>query len=391
MLGGLLEVGCERLWCGLPSGVRYWTVLESDLRTHRAADDFLRPLRFGRGCAESTTRAYATSVSLYLLWCRQVHRDWWDAADRLGAFMLCLRHAEGPAVGAGTTGSHGRVVRRPGRINAVLVAVREFLKHAVAAGDAPARVLSALYEIGDDRWLPEDLRGERTGLRFVARPRHRLSVPERQSARSSDDDALALLGACRSARDRVLVVLLGRAGLRRGEAAGLRRPDMHMALDSRSVGCDVPGEHLHVVRREDAPNGATAKSPRSRIVPLDFLVVQAYDAYCWERQQVPAAARCDFVLVNLFREPLGAPMRPGAVTELLAALSRRAGLERPVHPHMLRHAFASNVLDAGGTLDEAQALLGHASLASTQVYAHPAPERLRAAVDRLARQSMRRR
>ena len=182
----------------LPSGVRYWTVLDRDLRMHRAADDFLRHLRFGRGCAESTTRAYATSVSLYLLWCGQVRRDWWDAVDRLGAFMLWLRHAEGPAAGAGTSGSRALVVRQPGRINAVLVAVREFLKHAVAAGDAPVRVLSALYEIGDDRWLPEDLRGERTGLRYVARPRHRLSVPERHSARSSDDDALALLRACRS-------------------------------------------------------------------------------------------------------------------------------------------------------------------------------------------------
>jgi integrase/recombinase XerD len=55
---------------------------------HRAADDFLRHLLFGRGRAESTTRAYATSVSLYLLWCGQVHLDWWDAVDRLGAFML---------------------------------------------------------------------------------------------------------------------------------------------------------------------------------------------------------------------------------------------------------------------------------------------------------------
>ena len=104
---------------------------------HRAADDFLRHLRFGRGCAESTTRAYATSCSLYLLWCRQVHRDWWDAVDRLGMFVLWLRHAEGPAAGAGTRGSSGLVVRQPGRINAVLVAVREFLKHAVAAGAAP--------------------------------------------------------------------------------------------------------------------------------------------------------------------------------------------------------------------------------------------------------------
>ncbi|MFK4087529.1 tyrosine-type recombinase/integrase [Kribbella sp. NPDC020789] len=373
----------------LPSGARYWTVLEQDLQVHRPADEFLRHLRFGRGCAESTTRAYATAVCLYLLWARQVHRDWWDAVDRLGGFVLWLRHAPGPAADDAARALSGVVVRQPGRINAVLVGVREFLKHAVAAGDAPPRVLSALYEIGDDRWLPDELRGERTGLRNIARPRHRLSVPERYSVRSSDEDALALLRACRSARDRFVVILLGRAGLRRGEAAGLRRPDLHMALDSRSLGCEVPGEHLHVVRREDAPNGAIAKSPRSRVVPLDFLVVQAYDAYWWERQQVPAASGCDFVLVNLFRDPVGAPMRPGAITELLAALSRRARLERPVHPHMLRHAFASNVLDAGGTLDEAQALLGHASLASTQIYSHPAPERLRAAVDRLARESAR--
>jgi site-specific recombinase XerD len=373
----------------LPSGVRYWTVLERDLQVHRPADEFLRHLRFGRGCAESTTRAYATAVCLYLLWSRQLRRDWWDAVDRMGGFMLWLRHAPGPAADDGSRAMSGVVVRQPGRINGVLVAVREFLKHAVAAGDAPTRVLSALYEIGDDRWLPDELRGERTGLRYIARPRHRLSVPERYSVRSSDEDALGLLRACRSARDRFLVVLLGRAGLRRGEATGLRRPDMHMALDSTSLGCDVPGEHLHVVRREDAPNGAIAKSPRSRVVPLDFLVVQAYDAYWWERQQVPAVAACDFVLVNLFRDPIGAPMRPAAVTELLAALSRRAGLERPVHPHMLRHAFASNVLDAGGTLDEARALLGHASLASTQIYAHPAPGRLRTAVDRLARDSAR--
>jgi integrase/recombinase XerD len=78
-------------------------------------------------------------------------------------------------------------------------------------------------------------------------------------------------------------------------------------------------------------------------------------------------------------------MRPGAINELLASLSRRAGLERPVHPHMLRHAFASNVLEAGGTLDEAQELLGHANPLSTQVYLHPSPARLRAAVDNIAR------
>ena len=92
--------------------------------------------------------------------------------------------------------------------------------------------------------------------------------------------------------------------------------------------------------------------------------------------------------VNLFREPLGAPMRPAALNELLAALSRRAKLARDVHPHMLRHCFGSNVLEAGGALDEAQALLGHASPASTQVYLHPSHDRLRHAVDRVAARAL---
>jgi integrase/recombinase XerD len=86
------------------------------------------------------------------------------------------------------------------------------------------------------------------------------------------------------------------------------------------------------------------------------------------------------VLVNLFREPVGAPMRLDAVGELAAAASRRAGVPA-LRPHQLRHAFASNILDAGGAIDEAQELLGHALASSTQVYAHPDPVRLRAAVD----------
>ena len=90
--------------------------------------------------------------------------------------------------------------------------------------------------------------------------------------------------------------------------------------------------------------------------------------YWFERDECLSARGCDFVLVNLFRAPLGAPMRPGALNELLSALSRRAGLARDVHPHMPRHGFGSNVLDSGGALDETQALLGHASPASTQVY-----------------------
>jgi site-specific recombinase XerD len=137
-----------------------------------------------------------------------------------------------------------------------------------------------------------------------------------------------------------------------------------------------------VVRR-DNPNGAWAKSRRQRVVPLDFLVVQAFDAYEFERLGVPRAAESDFVLVSLFREPVGAPMRPDTVNELMAACSRRAGLHRGVTPHQLRHAFGSNLADAGGGLDEVAELLGHVSMSSSQVYLHPDPARLREAVERV--------
>jgi hypothetical protein len=74
------------------------------------------------------------------------------------------------------------------------------------------------------------------------------------------------------------VLLMARAGLRRAEVLGLRRSDVHLLADSRVLGCEVARAHLHVVRREDNPNGAVAKSRRQRVVPLDFVTVQAFDA-----------------------------------------------------------------------------------------------------------------
>jgi site-specific recombinase XerD len=160
----------------------------------------------------------------------------------------------------------------------------------------------------------------------------------------------------------------------------LRRSDLHLLLDSRLLGCDVERAHLHVVRRENA-NGAWAKSRRERVVPLDFLVVQLFDVYEFERMRVTGAADSDYVFVNLFRGRIGAPMRPDAIAELMAAASRRAGLDAPVRPHQLRHAYGSNVVDAGAGIDVVADLLGHAAVSSSQVYLHPDSSRLRAAVD----------
>src|SRR5216684_642554 len=286
----------------LPSGARYWTVLDEDLAVVPVADGFLRQVRFGRDGAESTTKSYAHSIALFLRWCASTGRTWQAGAGQLGLFMPGLAHA-GPGVAP---------VRGARRVNGVLTAVRSMVVHAVAAGQASGDLVALLYEVADDRDLPEVARGEDGRMRWRMRARHRLHEPETPVDRASDEEIVALLRACLSARDRLIVVLMARAGLRRGELCGLRRCDVHLLADSRPLGCEVTRAHLHVVRRDGNPNGAWAKSRRQRAVPLDFLAVQAFDTYEFERMRVPQARSSDFALVNLFRGTVGAPMRPDA-------------------------------------------------------------------------------
>ena len=374
----------------LPSGVRYWTVLDEDLRVVPVADGFLRQVRFGRDGAESTTRSYACSIALFLRWCARTGRSWQAGVEQLGLFMTWLAHAGPQASGAGA-GSGGLVLSGPGgtpargarRINVVLAAVRGMVVHAVAAGEAAGHLVPVLYEIADDRDLPGAARGEDGRMSWRMRARHRVREVEKPVERAADADIAAVVTACRSARDRLIVLLMARAGLRRGEVAGLRRSDVHLLGDSRPLGCDTLRAHVHVVRRGDNPNGAWAKSRRQRVAPLDFLTVQAFDTYQFERMSVPGAWGSDLVFVNLFRAPVGAPMRLDAVNDLVAAASRRAGIDPVLRPHQLRHAFGSNVADAGGGIDVIASLLGHASVSSSQVYVHPDPARLREAVQRV--------
>ncbi|GGQ66955.1 tyrosine-type recombinase/integrase [Streptomyces asoensis] len=114
---------------------------------------------------------------------------------------------------------------------------------------------------------------------------------------------------------------------------------------------------MHVRRRENE-NGAWSKSRHTWVAPLDFLVVSALDLYYEERYRLLGSGGSDFLLMNLFRAPLGEPVSPEAIGELLERLSGRAGLDRRVGAHMARRAFASNVADAGGTPDEVAAVLG---------------------------------
>jgi integrase/recombinase XerD len=93
----------------LPSGARYWTVLDDDLRVVPVADSFLRQVRFGRDGAESTTKSYACSIALFLRWCGATGRTWQAGVEQLALFMTWLAHA-GPGAGGRRRGRGGGVV-----------------------------------------------------------------------------------------------------------------------------------------------------------------------------------------------------------------------------------------------------------------------------------------
>jgi integrase len=175
--------------------------------------------------------------------------------------------------------------------------------------------------------------------------------------------------------------LLRDSGLRIGEALGLRRCDLHLLPDARSVGCAVVGAHVHVCHRAN-PNGALAKSRFPRTVPASEAILAAYADYQFERTGVLGDDDSDMVFVNLYHEPLGTPMTYRATKRFFERVAKDCGFA--VRPHMLRHTAATNWVRAGVDLDVVQRLLGHASLASTAGYLHARDEDKRRAVEAVA-------
>jgi len=126
----------------MPSGSRYWTVLDDEMDVVPTADRYLRELRFGRDRAELTTKKYADGIALFLRWCTATGRDWREAAADIGLFMTWLKYV--PA-GGGTVmqGPGAEPVRGEAQVNRVLVATRGLLVFAVRRGEAPQWVIPA--------------------------------------------------------------------------------------------------------------------------------------------------------------------------------------------------------------------------------------------------------
>jgi len=223
--------------------------------------------------------------------------------------------------------------------------IRRFVASLHGGGLSPrslARLLSAWRGFFD--WLARQREVAANPCKGIRAPRAARTLPEALSP----DDASRLValedGSDAGIRDRALFELAYSCGLRVSELTG---------LDVGSV---------------DASSGearVTGKGSKTRIVPVGGPALEALARWLPVRERLAAAGE-----PALFVGRTGKRLSPREVQRRIKRRAAAAGLGVDVHPHMLRHSFASHVLQSSGDLRAVQEMLGHASIASTQVYTH---------------------
>ena len=189
------------------------------------------------------------------------------------------------------------------------------------------------------------------GLELPRRPK---TLPRTLSAAEAERLVEAANGTTpRAMRDRALVELMYGAGLRVSEALGLRRGAVD--LEARLV-------------------RAFGKGAKERIVPLGRPAVDALRRYiAMGRPHLDRRNRPE-----LFLNARGGPLTRAGAFLILRRLAEKAGLEpERVHPHLLRHSFATHLLEGGADLRSVQEMLGHADLSTTELYTHVSDRRRR--------------
>jgi integrase/recombinase XerD len=185
-----------------------------------------------------------------------------------------------------------------------------------------------------------------------------ISVPEVERLLDATSASAAAL------RDRALLELLYGTGARISEAVGLDVDDLELSGEARSA--SVPG----AIR-------LSGKGGKQRVVPVGSYARAAIEAYLIRaRPALAATARRGPASAALFLNARGGRLTRQGAWGALRAASARAGLAE-VSPHTLRHSFATHLLDGGADVRVVQELLGHASVATTQVYTLVTVDKLR--------------
>ncbi len=291
-------------------------------------EDFLQHLRHERGQAEHTQRTYAALLNKFVAWAgEQGLNDW--ATVNLRHLMSFLQHERERSLANAPKDSPRRLSSES--VYLEIAALRAFYRFAETEKLLPVNVAENLSLPRRWKRLPKAL----TNLEI-----EQLLTPETPATPAT---------LC----DQAVLELAYASGLRLAELRGLRLEQLHLEAGFISV---------------------IGKGNKERVVPVGRQAVAAVQRYL-------EAGRPKLVTPKspaaVFLTKRGTPFAAVTLWLRIKQRVRRAGISRNVTPHMLRHSFATHLLEHGADLRVIQELLGHANISTTEVYTHVAHSRLR--------------
>ncbi len=235
-----------------------------------------------------------------------------------------------------------------------------FVRGLMASGLSPRSTARAVACVrGLYRFLVLDRRLESSPADDLRAPRAWPALPRFLSVDEVDRlIATPDVSTARGLRDRAMVELLYATGLRVSELVGLRAADLN--LEAGYLTC-------------------TGKGDKQRLVPMGDQAIAWVRRYLHDARPALLRRRTS---PRLFVNARGGGLSRVGFWKLLRALGVKAGLPRGLSPHVLRHSFATHLLDRGADLRAIQMMLGHADLSTTQIYTHVLDARMRAVYEK---------
>lgn len=294
-------------------------------------EDFLQFLRHERGQSEHTQKTYAALLHHFVAWARAQNLTDWNSVQ-LPHLMAFLTHERQRPV-ANAENSSARKLSSES-VYLEIAALRAFYRFAENEKLLPANIAEHLS-------LPR---------RWKRLPKSLTDAEIKQLLKPSD---ASIPGTPQSLCDRAILELAYSSGLRLAELRGVRLEQLHLEAGFINV---------------------IGKGNKERVVPIGRKAVEAINRYL-------VAGRPKLVTpkspANLFLTRRGTSFAAVTMWLRIRNYARHAGISRKLTPHMLRHSFATHLLEHGADLRVIQELLGHASISTTEIYTHVAGSRLR--------------
>lgn len=298
-------------------------------------EDFLQYLRHERGQSEHTQKTYAALLNKFIVWAQKNGIKDWPSVEvsHLTAFLLYER--ERPTV--------GQDARSPRKLSSESVyleiaALRAFYRFTENEKLLPVNAAESLSLPRRWKRLPKSLTDQEIAQLLAPEAPKKGEKPGEMAGRLCDQAVMELAYA---------------SGLRLAELRNLRLEQLH--LDASFI-------------------NVIGKGNKERVVPVGRQAVAAINLYLEAGRPKLVTPRSP---ANLFLTRRGTPFASPTLWLRIKHCVRRAGITRNVTPHMLRHSFATHLLEHGADLRVIQELLGHASISTTEIYTHVTGKRLR--------------